>query len=389
MKQFKQNGLWVILIALVPLAILTMNGCKKEDPKPVVPTPVNKAPEAKAGDDRQVEIGSVVQLDATGSIDPDGDALTYNWSFIDKPAQSQAVIIGVGKNLAEFTFDKAGDYQVLLKVSDGKLESTDSIMITNLTPIISDVILTNISGFPREFAFWGYNIVMQAQHVGDASADDLSAINVSIGGVKCEVLSKFDGYYYVVKVADSVLGGNLVLTVGNQSTTWSEPIQVAGLPMLSFINDNQDLEGRLTTSTNNVEIGTRFKPTIDGKVVGLSLVLGESGDFNVTIWDVASKSLVGGGTVHASSYKRRFVKLASPIKVNKDKEYIVSVNAARWFLYIDPNGSGTENIFMKTYNHVELIRTDYRIGTAKVFPDEGYRVHYIAKGPGIVFSPDF
>lgn len=387
MKQLKQNGIWMVLVGCSMLAMVTFNGCKKEDPKPVVSAPVNKAPVAKAGDDRQVEIGGVVKLDATGSTDPENDPLVYNWSFISKPQESQAVIIGVGKDQAEFTLDKAGDYMVLLKVSDGKLETTDSITITNLTPIINSVYFSPNS-FSDKFIVRGGIITIVGKHWGE----DPWAIHASIGGVECEIqdfgnVEQFMSIY--IKVADSVLGGDLTITLGNQSTTWSTPIQVIGFPIRSFVNNNTTLKGRVTTGSENVEIGTRFKPTLDGQILGLGLYLGEGGEFDVTVWDFNSKDIIGSSTLNINAYRTKYVQLTTPIAIKKDHTYIVSVNAKRWYLYTDPNGSGTDNIFPKTYDNIEMLGTDYKITSAKEFPNQKTAYHYITAGAQIVFSPDF
>ncbi|NNK64866.1 MAG: DUF1565 domain-containing protein, partial [Gemmatimonadetes bacterium] len=48
--------------------------------------PVNAAPVASAGADRTVSAGGVVQLDGTGSSDPDGDALRYTWTQTTGPS---------------------------------------------------------------------------------------------------------------------------------------------------------------------------------------------------------------------------------------------------------------------------------------------------------------
>jgi MYXO-CTERM domain-containing protein len=90
-------------------------------------TVCNGVPEAEAGTTRTVEGGALVELDATGSSDPDGDALTFAWTQTQGPAVElfaettatpvfQAPTDGLP---AVLTFEVA--------VSDGKGASSDTV----------------------------------------------------------------------------------------------------------------------------------------------------------------------------------------------------------------------------------------------------------------------
>jgi hypothetical protein len=52
----------------------------------------NQPPVANAGANQSVTLGSTVQLDGSGSTDPNGLALTYQWSLISKPSGSNATL---------------------------------------------------------------------------------------------------------------------------------------------------------------------------------------------------------------------------------------------------------------------------------------------------------
>ncbi len=71
----------------------------------------------------------IVDFDASGSSDPDGDTLTYSWDF-----GNGGTAIGV---TASYTFNEPGDQNVVLTIDDGKGKSdTATTVITVLTPDI-------------------------------------------------------------------------------------------------------------------------------------------------------------------------------------------------------------------------------------------------------------
>jgi hypothetical protein len=96
----------------------------------VVINPLNDPPVANAGADQSVIISDIVSLNGQGSTDPDGDALTYQWSIISQPQGSNASFIMPGLVENQFTADAAGVFEVQLMVSDGGLAATDKVVVT-------------------------------------------------------------------------------------------------------------------------------------------------------------------------------------------------------------------------------------------------------------------
>jgi K319L-like, PKD domain len=84
----------------------------------------NDPPVANAGSDQSVLVGTPFTLDGSGSYDPDGDSLTYSWTFISRPTGSTATLSGVDTLSPLFTPDQLGDYVIQLIVNDGKENST-------------------------------------------------------------------------------------------------------------------------------------------------------------------------------------------------------------------------------------------------------------------------
>jgi hypothetical protein len=62
-----------------------------------------------------LKAGMLLHFDATGSSDTDGDSLTYSWDFDDTNS-------GTGLTTSH-TYNSAGDYTVVLSVSDGEFET--------------------------------------------------------------------------------------------------------------------------------------------------------------------------------------------------------------------------------------------------------------------------
>ena len=89
------------------------------------------APVAQAGPDQQVFVGYQVQLNGGASHDIDGDALTYQWAFIEIPAGSNAAISAPDISSPTFIVDAPGNYKVQLVVSDSQAQSpADEILIS-------------------------------------------------------------------------------------------------------------------------------------------------------------------------------------------------------------------------------------------------------------------
>lgn len=91
--------------------------------------PGNQAPIANAGVDQAIHQGGQVTLDGTDSIDPDGDALNYQWTQTD----GQAVTLS-DENAASPVFTAPSGLssdevlQFTLTVSDGSQESAPSVV---------------------------------------------------------------------------------------------------------------------------------------------------------------------------------------------------------------------------------------------------------------------
>lgn len=95
-------------------------------------TALNRAPVANAGGGlSSVNVGTQIPLNGSNSYDPDGDFITYSWTFYSRPAGSSAVLLNNTTSRPFFTPDIAGTYILTLTVSDGEIISQISSLIIN------------------------------------------------------------------------------------------------------------------------------------------------------------------------------------------------------------------------------------------------------------------
>lgn len=111
-----------------------------DQPDAVTTVNLNSPPVANAGSDGTYECtstaGAEMQLNGTGSTDPDGDLLTYEWTWSGGSANgvSPTVVLPMGLTA------------VTLTVSDGPLFDTDTVGITvvDTTPPVVEVIVPQV-----------------------------------------------------------------------------------------------------------------------------------------------------------------------------------------------------------------------------------------------------
>jgi len=106
---------WILLLGALALA-----ACEGSVAVPVVAT----------GDAQTVVTGSFVQLDASGSSDPQGRLLTFHWSFIGRPLGSQTQLIDPGSAKTSFVADMAGEYMLNVTVSNSVRQNEATVKVT-------------------------------------------------------------------------------------------------------------------------------------------------------------------------------------------------------------------------------------------------------------------
>ena len=127
----------------------------------------NLPPIADAGEDQSVAVGGVAMLDGSGSSDPDGDPLTFEWVVLEQPPGSTSQISDPGVARPQLTIDVAGSYLIKLVVDDGTATSTDEVLIDtfNSAPIAD--------AGPDQSVPIGATVVLDGSGSGDPDGDSL------------------------------------------------------------------------------------------------------------------------------------------------------------------------------------------------------------------------
>ncbi|HYL56414.1 MAG TPA: PKD domain-containing protein [Gemmatimonadales bacterium] len=189
---------------------------------PVTVAAANRPPTAVAGGPYSGNEGAAVVLNGTGSSDPDGDAITYAWSFGDGTT-------GTGATPSHAYADN-GTYAVSLTVTDSKgapsTPAAATVTVANVAPIVSaPASLTANAGTPVTLsatfsdpgtrdAPWAYSI-----NWGDGSAATAGSVTTQTAISAAHTYAAAGSNTAIVTVTDKDGGagsGQTLLTVSQQ-----------------------------------------------------------------------------------------------------------------------------------------------------------------------------
>lgn len=113
-------------LGLASAFLVTLLGCP---PRP----PSNQPPDANAGPDQSVVVGSIVTLDGSTSTDPDGDPLSFQWQ--QASGAPEVALTGADTAVASFTApDQPTTLVFQLTVDDGRGGTASDITLVTVTP---------------------------------------------------------------------------------------------------------------------------------------------------------------------------------------------------------------------------------------------------------------
>ncbi|MBV9086798.1 MAG: choice-of-anchor D domain-containing protein, partial [Acidobacteriaceae bacterium] len=222
-------------------------------------------PQANAGPDQLVSTGSTVQLDGSRSVDIDGDALAYAWSFVSVPTGSTAVLSNSTTVNPTFTADVAGAYVVKLTVTDNEgnhVDSTVTISTVSVLPVAN-------AGQQQTVAI-GSTVHLDGTKSSDADGDQLSyawsftskpsSSSASLSNANTAtpsfVADAAGDYIAQLTVTDST--GNTAATTVRISTQPVLPIATATAPSTQPVGTQVQLDASKSVAFNGSSLAYKW-----------------------------------------------------------------------------------------------------------------------------------
>ena len=103
----------------------------------IQPAPVDDPPEANAGPDQTVDEGALVNLDGTGSSDPNDETLTYAWTQTGGPT---VTLTGADTATPTFTSPQAGPAGEQLTFSLEVCDEANAVSLCDADTVVIDVL---------------------------------------------------------------------------------------------------------------------------------------------------------------------------------------------------------------------------------------------------------
>ena len=270
--------------------------------------PGNQAPVADAGADQVTNRNTTVSLNGTGSSDPDGDPLTYQWNQTSGPVI--VTLTGDNTSMASFFADTDGVYTFDLTVWDNSsANSTDSVQVTVSAPVAD--------AGPDQISIRNVTVLLDGTASADPDGDSITYNWTWVSGPIAVVLNNpttATPDFMTDTLGDYVFN----LTVTDAFGVWSnDSVMVSIVPVgpaaSLTVTPNPVLVGALATFNGSASldldgtIGTYFFDFGDGSnttsatpVVTYAYAAIGTYVANLTVWD--SDGLYGWFTVSVDVY---------------------------------------------------------------------------------------
>ena len=242
----------LVQAGLYRFSVRCSDGVNTSDADEVVVTvnDVNHAPTAFAGQDIDVEVGSRVTLDGSGSSDPDGDELDYAWTQV---AGTQVLLQDALSPTPGFDAAVEGTMEFELVVSDGFVSSMADRVVVRVLSLNNAPVA---DAGENLHVYVGDTVYLDASGSFDPDDDVLTYSWSQTSGAQVEMAGAASIHPTFTPTTSGVLGFMVTVSDGQASSTDSVsvtvddvnqvPVADAGDDQVANIGDTVVLDGSLS-----------------------------------------------------------------------------------------------------------------------------------------------
>ena len=315
--------------------------------------PANQTPTANAGADQTVTGGSTVTLNGSGSSDPRGRTLSYQWQ---QTGGSPNVAL-TGANTAIATFTAPNDAATLtfqLTVNNGAGGTASDVTIVTVTPSGGQTLAANAG--PDQTVTSGSTVNLNGSSSTAPPGATLTYQWQQTGGTPTVALSN----------ANTV------------AASFTAPNQAATLTFQLTVGDGQ---GNTSTDTTVVTVTTSTvaKPTI---------YIANQGGSNVTAYDITTPATVNGNIPPNANLAGGQTQLAGPVDNVVDKDgalLVLNANNKSVTVYANALNLGTVNGNIAPTRNVQGAATLLTTGADSLAINTAADLLFVSQDPNNVF----
>jgi hypothetical protein len=231
----------------------------------ILATTPNSLPIADSGINQNVVIGTIVMLDGSGSVDIDGDPLTYAWTLTTIPVGSSALLSASTSPGPFFTADIQGTYVAELIVNDGVVDSV-AASVNIVASAVNSAPVANAGA--NQNSITGSVVTLDGSDSNDSNGDILSYqwALVAIPATSAAVIDNpllaspsfvadLDGIYIAeLTVNDGAVDSAVSSVEITAATENSAPTANAGINQNVLVNTLVNLDGSASADVNGDEL---------------------------------------------------------------------------------------------------------------------------------------
>lgn len=131
----------------------------------------------------------------------------------------------------------------------------------------------------------------------------------------------------------------------------------------------------LRTIVLSSEFGLAFSPNVKGQINAITVKIPNvNSNLRVTIWDYTTQTVLRTETVNITSSNVTTTKTISPLALEKDKKYMITMNSTDW--YKEHKADNSAATYPVTAGNIKIWEYRWVGGSAQTFPTNPDPTYY-------------